>query len=432
MAIKIIKACKILNVNISVLFELCKKIGKPINNLDPNSTIEDATLLLLIGMMNNDLNCGSESEIIGNNNQIEYICNECEATIKGANNIAEHYCKFHNSIYGQSINDIKKHPINYVRINETYLMENKKIFSKIVLLLPKKIRQIIIAKKLQRDRLRKELEEREENERKRLEKERLERERKKLEQKQTAENLLNDFLQNNPYIAISDWECLKQQIVEVCPFFQITDDIVTKQNSTFKTQQKEEHKEYFDTLLTYPLDEQQRDAIVTLGENVLVIAAAGSGKTSTIVAKTHYLVNKLKIDPRRILVITYTRKAAEELQTRVGVAGVECTTFHKHSIDTIASIKGEKPTICESSTLNKLFDSLIRRNSTLESAFFLFQTVQKTLLQYDYKYETYKEYLQALREYGKMAPYRDMDNKICYVKSRQEMEIMVILTEFVF
>ena len=429
MAIKIIKACKILNVNISVLFELCKKIGKPINNLDPNSTIEDATLLLLIGMINNDLNCGSESEIIGNNNQIEYICNECEATIKGANNIAEHYCKFHNSIYGQSINDIKKHPINYVRINETYLMENKKIFSKIVLLLPKKIRQIIIAKKLQRDRLRKELEEREENERKRLEKERLERERKKLEQKQTAENLLNDFLQNNPYIAISDWKCLKQQIVEVCPFFQITDDIVTKQNSTFKTQQKEEHKEYFDTLLTYPLDEQQRDAIVTLGENVLVIAAAGSGKTSTIVAKTHYLVNKLKIDPRHILVITYTRKAAEELQTRVGVAGVECTTFHKHAIDTIASIKGEKPTICEGSTLNKLFDSLIRRNSTLESAFFLFQTVQKTLLQYDYKYETYKEYLQALREYGKMAPYQDMDNKICYVKSRQEMEIMVILTE---
>ena len=53
MAIKIIKACKILNVNISVLFELCKKIGKPINNLDPNSTIEDATLLLLIDMMKN-------------------------------------------------------------------------------------------------------------------------------------------------------------------------------------------------------------------------------------------------------------------------------------------------------------------------------------------------------------------------------------------
>lgn len=292
-----------------------------------------------------------------------------------------------------------------------------------------KIRGIIIGikKEIERNiRIRKE---KREAERLRIEQEKLEQERKKKEQKQAAENLLKDFLQNNPYIAISDWEQLKQQILCVCPFFHITDDIVTKQNSTFKAQQKQEHKEYFDTLLTYPLDEQQRDAIVTLGENVLVIAAAGSGKTSTIVAKTHYLVNKLNVDPRRILVVTYTRKAAEELQTRVGVAGVECTTFHKHAIDTIARIVGEKPSICESNLLNKLFDSLIHQNSTIESAFFLFQTVQKTLLQYDYKYETYKEYLNALREYGKMAPYRDMDNKICYVKSRQEMEIMVILTE---
>ena len=244
-----------------------------------------------------------------------------------------------------------------------------------------------------------------------------------------AEIICHEFLLANPYIAISDWEHVKKRITYMCPFYPIDDKIVFEHNRNFREQQKREHKAYFDTLFTFPLDEQQREAIVTLGENVLVTAAAGSGKTATIVAKTHYLVHKMHIDPRNILIVTYTRKAAEELQSRVGVAGVECTTFHKHAIDTIARIEGEKPIICENNTLNTLFDALIHRNSAFESSFFLFQTVQKTLLQYDYKYSSYKEYLKSLLEYGKMAPYRDMDDKLCYVKSRQEMEIMVILTE---
>ena len=272
-----------------------------------------------------------------------------------------------------------------------------------------------------------------EAERKRLKDERLAREAAEREQKrlmkETADKIKEDFLTANPYIAISDWQHLKQQLLEVCPFYSIDDNEVTERNKVFCEQQLIEHQEYFDTLLTYPLDNQQREAIVTLGENVLVVAAAGSGKTSTIVAKTHYLVNKMNVDPRNILVVTYTRKAAEELQTRVGVSGVECSTFHKHAIDTISRIEGEKPSICDDSILTKLFDSMIHRNSNFESSFFLFQTVQKTLLQYDYEYRSYKEYMNALLEYGKMAPYRDMDDKLVYVKSRQEMEIMVILTE---
>lgn len=272
-----------------------------------------------------------------------------------------------------------------------------------------------------------------EAEQERLRQEQLRRESEEKElrrkQKEQADNLLQNFLQKNPYIAVTDWEELKKQILEICPFYHIERDFVNQYNRKFREQQKLEHKEYFDTLLAFPLDEQQREAIVTLGENVLVVAAAGSGKTATIVSKTHYLVNKMNVDPRNILVVTYTRKAAEELQSRVGVAGVECTTFHKHAIDTIARIKGEKPIICEKNTFNTIFDSLIHKNPTFESSFFLFQTVQKTLLQYDYNYKSYKEYLKALAEYGKMAPYRDMDNKLCYVKSRQEMEIMTILTE---
>ena len=76
-------------------------------------------------------------------------------------------------------------------------------------------------------------------------------------------------------------------------------------NSDFITTELADCKTYFDTVLgTYPLDPQQRDSIVKLEDNCLVIASAGSGKTSTILGKAKYLVEKRNIDPSRILLTT--------------------------------------------------------------------------------------------------------------------------------
>ena len=229
--------------------------------------------------------------------------------------------------------------------------------------------------------------ERERHEQERHKREAAEREKRQFQQEQ-ADQIKQAFLHSNPYIAWSDWQQMKQEALAVCPFYTIDDNELEQRNKQFREQQLITNNDYFDTLLSFPLDEQQREAVVTLGENVLVVAAAGSGKTATIVAKTHYLVHKMNVDPRSILVVTYTRKAAEELQTRVGVSGVECTTFHKHAIDTIATIEGEKPAICDSNILNTLFESLVKHSTTFESSFLLFQTVQKTLLQYDYEYHS--------------------------------------------
>lgn len=425
--IKLDKACAKLNIELSTLVKICEAVKHPVT-ADPNSEIPIEVYLLIERALHENEEQSKQSRDEEELVVPEYVCKQCGRVLKDT--IAEHYCKKHYSIYEHNRKDIIENPLDYATtLSELYEKSHVSFFEKI-LHLPEIIRDAIIEQRIKHEKRVRERLEREQAEKERIEQERLERERKAKEQHNAADKLLTDFLEKNPYIAVSDWEYLKSKIKEICPSYRLSDSIVEKQNSTFKVQQKIEHKEYFDNLLAYPLDEQQRDAIVTLGENVLVIAAAGSGKTSTIVAKTHYLVNKMQVDPRRILVVTYTRKAAEELQTRVGVAGVECCTFHKHAIGTIASITGNRPDPCESShILYTVFDSLIRHNSTIESAFFLFQTVRKNLLQYDYNYKTYKEYLEALREYGKMAPYRDMDNNLCFVKSRQEMEIMVILTE---
>ncbi len=64
------------------------------------------------------------------------------------------------------------------------------------------------------------------------------------------------------------------------------------------------------------LSEQQKNAVLHTGTPALVVAGAGSGKTRTLTAKIAYLIEK-GYDPSRILAITFTNKAAEEMKTRL-------------------------------------------------------------------------------------------------------------------
>ena len=68
----------------------------------------------------------------------------------------------------------------------------------------------------------------------------------------------------------------------------------------------------FDTL-----NENQRMAATTINEHVRIIAGAGSGKTRVLMARIVYLVQDCGIYPNRILAITFTNKAANEMRERV-------------------------------------------------------------------------------------------------------------------
>lgn len=80
------------------------------------------------------------------------------------------------------------------------------------------------------------------------------------------------------------------------------------------------------------LDEQQRSAVINNENRILVLAGAGSGKTLTISAKVKYLYDIKKINPKQILLISFTKKSAQEMteriQNKLGIP-VEATTFHK-------------------------------------------------------------------------------------------------------
>ena len=66
------------------------------------------------------------------------------------------------------------------------------------------------------------------------------------------------------------------------------------------------------------LNTQQRDSIEqSINNNVVLLAAAGSGKTTVLVKRTEYLIDDLKVDPQNIMMITFTNKAANEIRERV-------------------------------------------------------------------------------------------------------------------
>ena len=65
------------------------------------------------------------------------------------------------------------------------------------------------------------------------------------------------------------------------------------------------------------LNENQRKAATTIDKHVRIIAGAGSGKTRVLMARIVYLVENCGVLPNRILAITFTNKAANEMKTRL-------------------------------------------------------------------------------------------------------------------
>jgi len=85
------------------------------------------------------------------------------------------------------------------------------------------------------------------------------------------------------------------------------------------------------TALLAALDEEQRRVATAIRGPVLVIAGAGTGKTRAITQRIAYGVEVGAFDPRKVLALTFTAKAAGEMRQRLRVLGigqVQARTFH--------------------------------------------------------------------------------------------------------
>jgi len=113
-------------------------------------------------------------------------------------------------------------------------------------------------------------------------------------------------------------------------------------------------KEYFDNILkavdsNVQLDDEQRHAVVTDDDYCLLVAGAGSGKTTTMAAKVKYLVEKQGVAQSDIIVISYTNKAIDELKDRIqkklNLSGINVCTFHSFGYEILRKTNETPPTV---------------------------------------------------------------------------------------
>ena len=198
-------------------------------------------------------------------------------------------------------------------------------------------------------------------------------------------------------------------------------------NQRFISKQLNEHNEFFNNVLKHPLTSQQREAIVTLEDNVLTISSAGSGKTSTIEGKVKYLVQKRTINPNKILLITYTRKAAESLTERLNIKGLTCITFHKLASNIIESVKGYKPSFCDTNIFPKIYQEL-KKDPSFLSAINTYLLSYQSQMKDEFEYKDAKTYYADRKKYGIMASFSDKDGNPIFTKSEQERKICNFLS----
>ncbi len=173
-------------------------------------------------------------------------------------------------------------------------------------------------------------------------------------------------------------------------------------NLQFIQSESKKYDDFFSNIDGKSLDNQQRTAVITDEDRTLVLAGAGSGKTLTIAAKVKYLCEIKKENPKDILLISFTKKSAQEMteriQNKLGI-DAEATTFHKLGLDIITNAEGIRPNVCDESILNKFvhdfFESEIQNHPNvvkdITEFFAYFLDIPNNLEEYSSLGELYEE-----------------------------------------
>ncbi len=149
-------------------------------------------------------------------------------------------------------------------------------------------------------------------------------------------------------------------------FLEAPDNARSRANEAFIANELVRSRDLFNRIEVRPLTDEQRRAVVVDERRNLVVAAAGSGKTSVIVAKAGWLVQRGYRKPSELLLLAFARDARNEMEERVGrrlgtvtARDVTIRTFHSLGMAIIGEAEGKRPALARSAENDRmLFDVL--------------------------------------------------------------------------
>ncbi|MGF1705130.1 DNA helicase IV [Enterovibrio baiacu] len=121
-------------------------------------------------------------------------------------------------------------------------------------------------------------------------------------------------------------------------------------NQRWQDNERERWSAWFDEAESSPLNASQRDAVLMDDNHNLLLAGAGSGKTSVLIARTRYLVTGEQTTPERILMLAFGKKASDEMKARLQahqLNAVNVSTFHSFATKIIKEATGQAPVMAD-------------------------------------------------------------------------------------
>lgn len=179
-------------------------------------------------------------------------------------------------------------------------------------------------------------------------------------------------------------------------------DYFENANQQFIQNESLKYDERFSNVDGKSLDFQQRTAAITDEDRILVLAGAGSGKTLTIAAKVKYLCEAKIINPDEILLVSFTKKSAQEMteriQNKLGI-NAEATTFHKLGLEIIKNANGRRPEVLDENVLSDFIHNFFENEllshpeliKNLTEYFTYFLEIPKNMEDYSSLGELYEE-----------------------------------------
>ena len=234
-------------------------------------------------------------------------------------------------------------------------------------------------------------------------------------------NLLDTILSNCSGTAT------EQTLRDFCRDMKRIDELKKEKNQEYVLRELNDKSSYFQSVLQYPLSDQQRNAIVLDEDNVLVISSAGSGKTFSMQGKVKYLVEQRHIDPANILVVTFTRKAAESLKERINVEGVTCSTFDALANRIVANATGEKPNICDERNVTEYVFQQLFKDTEFLKAVSEYLLLGSSNVQTEADADNAQELVEMRKATDRRTILPCMDGNVVFTKSEQERIIGDIL-----